>query len=196
MKRKIAMLLVGVAVISLLMGGTAYAYFSNTESSENNNFTAGTLNLVVNGVDPWDSTTFNVNNVEPDQSGVATMTVQNTGNVGGTLSFNIEDLIETGGTYPEPEQETAGANNADLGKTIRISLWIDANNNGRLDGAEVEMYNNTLFAAASAGPWNIGALNGGATNYVSMLWMVPASAGNEIMGDTCQFTLEFVLTQS
>jgi predicted ribosomally synthesized peptide with SipW-like signal peptide len=41
-----------VAVAALVVGGTI-AYFSDTEVSENNVFTAGTIDIAVNDQNPW-----------------------------------------------------------------------------------------------------------------------------------------------
>jgi spore coat-associated protein N len=46
MKKIIGLAISGLLLLALVAGGT-YAYFSDTETSSGNSFTAGTLNLVV-----------------------------------------------------------------------------------------------------------------------------------------------------
>jgi len=52
MMRKILISLMTIALVSALIGGGVYAYFSDIEQSTNNTFTAGTLNLKVSDADP------------------------------------------------------------------------------------------------------------------------------------------------
>lgn len=49
--KKILISLMTVAVVAGLVGGGAFAYFNDTETSKGNTFTAGTLDLKVNGGD-------------------------------------------------------------------------------------------------------------------------------------------------
>ena len=54
MKKILGLSIAVLLVTGLVVGGTL-AYFSDTETSTGNLFTAGTIDLEVNGTNPWTS---------------------------------------------------------------------------------------------------------------------------------------------
>ena len=52
MKKIIGLIIAALLVIAMVAGGTI-AYFSDTETSVGNVFTAGTIDLSINGQNPW-----------------------------------------------------------------------------------------------------------------------------------------------
>ena len=64
------------AVAAIAVGGTI-AYFSDTETSSGNTFTAGTLNLTVNTNDGTNTVVFNVSDVKPGDKGDGTWALVN-----------------------------------------------------------------------------------------------------------------------
>jgi hypothetical protein len=77
---------------------------------------------------------------------------------------------------------------------MMIDVWIDANGNGAIDGSEAAIYHGLLSGATTA--WNLGNLASGATTQVSIAYYIPTEVGNEIMGDTCTFSIGYTLTQN
>ena len=192
-KRKIAIGLIAVAIVAVFTSGAIYAYFNDTESSSGNSFTAGTLDLTVNGQNPWAQTVFSASNLAPGASGVSTMTLANSGSVGGTLTGTILNLNDAPGTTPEPEPTP---DHGELSANMQITVWVDANHNGVIDGTETAIYSGLLSGANNSAPWALGTLAGGATTYVSISYLIPTTVGNVIMGDICTFTIEYTLTQT
>jgi predicted ribosomally synthesized peptide with SipW-like signal peptide len=72
--KKILFSLVAMVMVIGLAGG-AFAYFSDTEQSTGNTFTAGTLDVTLSG------TPFNVTNMAPGDIETSTFTVTNAGNL-------------------------------------------------------------------------------------------------------------------
>ena len=137
----ILMSILMIGVVAMAAGAGTFAYFSDTETSEGNTFTAGTLNLKVGDVD---STTekINIPNLKPDDSGnAADWTVQNTGSITGDLNISISPITNNENTITEPEQD-AGDNTADegeLGSYLNVSIWLDMDQNGTWDADDIAL---------------------------------------------------------
>jgi predicted ribosomally synthesized peptide with SipW-like signal peptide len=72
--------LMGVMVMAVaggLIGGGLFAYFSDTETSTGNTFTAGTIDIGVDGENPWQET-FHME-VKPCEMGLVEFDIQNVG---------------------------------------------------------------------------------------------------------------------
>lgn len=177
---------------AVFSSGMIYAYFSDTETSPNNSFTAGTLDLKINNADDPVPATFTATNLAPGSHGNAKMTVSNVGTIGGTLTGRISAVTNSGGSNPEPEK-ALGADNGELGAAMTITIYLDANNNGAYDSGETLFYNTN---PAVSGTWNMGALAAGGSMEVSVYYNIPTTVGNEIMGDICTFSIEYTLTQA
>ena len=129
-----------IALACALIGGGIYAVFSDTEDSTGNVFTAGTLNLVpsTSGTGPvgkytvtagGDGINGNVvfTTLAPGDSGSITWTLQNDGNLDGTLTMaSTVTFVENGSN--EPESAVAGNNggsNGDLDEYMGVRLTRD-----------------------------------------------------------------------
>jgi|SRR5699024_10609518 len=106
----------GIGILSAafglsLIGGGTYAYFSDSEST-NNTFAAGTLDLTV---DP--STVIEVDNIKPGDSMVRNFELQNDG----SLDIN-KVLLETDYTIIDAN----GDNTDDFGEHIQVTFLYNA----------------------------------------------------------------------
>ncbi len=186
MKRKIAMLLVSATLAIALLGGGVYAYFSDSESANDNNFTAGTMDLTLND---GGAASISMANVKPGDSGLSMYTLRNVGTVNGNLQVSIANLQNLPGSNPEPE----GPNNADLAQSIHVHFWMD-DGDGIFNGAETYMYDGMLSGVTI--PSTSSLLTAGSSTYLAMAWGIDYnSVGNEIQGDLVNFDLVFTLTQ-
>ncbi len=93
--KKILGLGVVVLVVMGLVGGGTWAYFSDPEVSADNTFSAGTLDLDVNGQNIW-TTPLAFSDKKPGD--YVEMTMTNEGTLTGTLSLLINGLTEDDGT--------------------------------------------------------------------------------------------------
>ena len=180
------------------------SYYSDTETSVGNTFTAGTLDLKVwnssgNGAwvdDPnvpnvnylWNNM---VNNLKPGDSGTIIIPIKNAGTIDGYADIHIKNVVNSPGTTPEPEPTP---DNGELGSAIRVNISYDSDGDGNadktletgetLDNLECKTYTaSTVLAAGSTANWIID------------LW-IPSSVGNEIQGDSVTCDVEFSLNQA
>jgi len=106
-----------VAVLSVA-GVGSMAYFSDTETSSGNSFTAGTLDLKIwDGSDGWlddpvpavisaaylDSGIGLINNLKPGDEGTITVPIKNDGSVDGIASLQLTNLTDYENGVNEPE---------------------------------------------------------------------------------------------
>lgn len=104
--KKILMSVMVVALVSVVGYGATQAYFSDTETSEDNSFTSGVLDLQVEGEDSI--VPFTVTNIVPGETkGSTTYMMQNVGTVPGVVTMKVTNVRTEENTVHEPE-ESAG----------------------------------------------------------------------------------------
>ncbi|WP_435180332.1 TasA family protein [Halorussus sp. AFM4] len=106
-RRKVLGGLVTVGAASAATGAGTMALFSDSEQSTDNTIQAGTLDLTVGGSN---SSTLNVSNIAPGDSGRTAIQVNNAGSLGGSLDVNVSDVTPTD-RDPEPEQSRSPERN-------------------------------------------------------------------------------------
>jgi predicted ribosomally synthesized peptide with SipW-like signal peptide len=115
--KALLMSLMVIALVGGLVGGGLFAHFSDTETSEGNTFTAGTLDLTVDGTNELPSE--DVENMKPccwvkwEEHQLL-----NVGSLAGVLTAHLEITDEGGGANPEPE----GPNNSDLPDLLDVVI--------------------------------------------------------------------------
>jgi len=198
--KKILVSLMTIALMSALIGGGIYAYFSDTETSTGNTFTAGTLDLNLDGVNT-NVVKFTVDDVKPGDSSGGTWTVANVGNIPGYLDLESISVSEAIGTTTDPElADEGGPDTTQLGNYLMVHMFIDANNNGSWDSGETDIFGadgapvaiNTI-ASSYALDLSLGASGG--TNYITLLWSVGTTVDNRIQGDSVTLNITFELQQ-
>ena len=120
-------ILFAVMAVVLCLGlmGAAFAYFSDTETSSGNTFTAGTLDLVLSDDDETDldgvtATWMSPVGWAPGDTETATLTMKNVGSTGSYFVYlKPTDLVES--DFDTPESEPAGSSN-------NIADWINITN--------------------------------------------------------------------
>jgi predicted ribosomally synthesized peptide with SipW-like signal peptide len=123
MDKKILASMVVIGILALAMGYGTYSYFNDTETSTGNTFTAGTLDLKVNGTDdPIQA--FNISNLKPGDIAwpAETYVLTNNGSIAGNVTFCITgiEFLENGLTEPEKD---FGDNTEDKGE-LQDFLWL------------------------------------------------------------------------
>ena len=93
--KKITFMVVGILLVIGLIGAGTWAYFSDTETSEGNTFTAGTIDIALDGEDnggvAYATTYFNVANMAPGDTETAYLEINNTG----TLDLLFRGYLDT-----------------------------------------------------------------------------------------------------
>lgn len=209
MKKIIALTLAILLMIGIIGAGTLAA-FRNTEPSPDNAFAAGTLNLIVNGVDDGVGIAeFTVTNANPSQTGAGTWTLVNAGNLAGFIDLELISVTNAE-NYNAATDQAEAVDDADtsdltgggeLAANMDVVLFVDDGagggtaNNGIKDGTEATIYTGKLSSIAASYDQNL-ALAAGATTYISMTWSVALAVDNTIMGDSATLDLTFELAQT
>jgi predicted ribosomally synthesized peptide with SipW-like signal peptide len=204
MKKIIGLSIAALLIIGIVAVGT-YAYFSDTAASTGNTWTAGTLTLglVTTGaatnatasVSPAGSinNSMQFTNVKPGSSGTITWTLNNTGNVPGTLTLVSATTFGQGGAPNAPEAAAETALGGVKGLDTGITIWVTRDGTDILGSTGTYVAMSGLQAALNL------ELNKTITIGTPMVyilnWQVPTSVGNEIQGDTAQLDITFTLNQ-
>lgn len=141
MTKKILMCVMVLAISITMVVGATTAYFSDKETNNGNTFTAGTLDLLINGEND-NLVLYNVEKMVPDNEGYKSYTLKNTGNVDGYLNITKITVTEKENGLTEPEWEAGDRtpNEGELGRFLRLFLYIDNDseqNNGYSIGDEI-----------------------------------------------------------
>jgi len=194
MNKVLASLLM-IGMVAAMAGAGTFAYFTDTETSTGNVFTAGTLDLVVNEENPV-SSHFELENVQPSDNATDKVNLTNIGTCDGYLSMWIENLTDDDNGLTEPEETdgdtTGGADpEGELSPNLCIQIW-DYNGN--------EHYNDTLanFAATHGNEstqLDLGDLSAGQSRMFTVGYYVPSDVGNIIQSDSSTFDIVVDLLQ-
>jgi predicted ribosomally synthesized peptide with SipW-like signal peptide len=197
--RKIAIGILAIGIVAALSGGMIYAYFTDSDKSENNEFTAGKLFLQLNdGVTKTVTPALGTfDNMQPGDSGTGSITVKNAGTVDGYVTFKFSDFGETDGLptevdgtdLPDPSKpQTLGGN---LGTVITVKYGDGGSKTVELG----DDFFTTIMAEIEDDEYHF-ALPAGESLTIEISWSIATSVGNEIQGDSLSFDIEFTLTQS
>jgi len=216
MKKILLSLSIITAVAALVIGGT-FAYFSDTETSTGNTFTAGTLNL--NLTDTSDdgteseTVTWVFSDIAPGASGGGQrLTVQNTGSLDGYIDLSGITVTNTDPTNPESEP-VADRGVGQLGANLKVQIWLDTDNDGVVNlDADGKLAEESIYPAAAIGADNPGVtgvldniassydldepLDDGTSKYISLLWVLPSGTGNAVQGDVVSLSFTVELDQT
>jgi len=201
--KKILISVMTVAVVAGLIGAGAFAYFNDTETSTGNTFSAGTIDISVNGQNPWTETfTHLLTNLKPCQKVWITTIVKNEGNNTLELWKHIKVVECTGGisVYPvgapvcssEPEYVEGGGpgsyvEKCDIDTAIGYSLKIN-------DVVIIAQDAETLKTMHCV--WKkIATLAPGASVKVEQDYHMLADTTNWAQGDTCEFDITYYAEQ-
>jgi spore coat-associated protein N len=165
-----------------LVGGGAFAYFSDVETSTGNSFAAGTLDLKLDNAD-GNVVAFAVANTYPSASGTYTYDLDNPGSLPGYLDIVVA-VSDLGGTTSEPELNVDSGNLGDLSANMDIVVTIGV----------TQVYAGSLLGWNGNHEYDYLIAAGGTTT-VKVDWLIPAAVGNVIQGDSTTVDLTFEFNQ-
>ena len=209
--KKILISLAVVGVVSAIVIGGTVAYFSDTETSEGNTFTAGTIDLTITGESQI--LPFSLGDMKPGYNEIVTKKIIVTSNpsnvwmrIGnfftGTGIENESECKAEGGTWDGSCSNNAEKNDLDNQIYYDLSVCIDSNDNGICDGYLEEIIysfdEKDLETLASLEdkwiPLKM-SLSPGIPLLVMQSFHFNEQAGNEYQGDILTFDEEFVAYQ-
>jgi hypothetical protein len=178
----------------------------DNESSLNNNFTAGTINLSVLNA-PYSTDLVFPQGIKPGDSCYEYEIINNVGSLPGNLSMSLQNLSETDiATKFYPNGNPSGA----LGNDLQMALWIDTMHNGPtfISGDILLQPSGTFINNTSSltyySPFNynntqwtqIITMNNTDSYDVYRTWSLPYIVGNEVQGDSLIFDINYTLNQT
>lgn len=194
-RRRFLASLATVGSASAASGAGTAAFFTDSETSQNNQITAGTLNLMLGGND--ETVEFLVEeNIEPGDSGSMDLPIQNAGTVPGYLTVEVESFrnYENGLAGNEGSRDDSGGDPGEGKGELQNHLQVSA---GFQD--EPEPWFDSEQAASALGKDDVYdpelELGSDHTATFQFTWVVPSETGREVRSDSIEFELKFNLTQ-
>ncbi|MFH1457074.1 MAG: TasA family protein [Patescibacteria group bacterium] len=194
---KIALSLVMIASVGAIVIGATGAYFSDTEASVGNTFTAGTLDLNIEG-DNVNTIMFTVADLAPGSSGFGKVVLDNVGNMDGFLDISFLNLISDDMLCNDPESDvdsTCSDAEGELLENLDVLACIDDGDDICGGAGDTEVYNGkaNLMGIDELADY---ALTKGSSVVFRLEWSIDSSVGNIIQSDTAGFDIEFELAQT
>jgi len=207
-KKILVSLSVIAAVAAIAIGGTV-AYFSDTETSTGNTFTAGTIDISIDGQNPW-TNKFTMADMKPCYTDYINFVVRNDLSDPNPVNVwkKLYEIVETTGTVSEPEcTEEGGTWNVtctgnternNLSSVIWYDLYVEV-----YDGSNNLLFWQTIYEDADMksiaeifGVMNevekgvyLGMIPAGGYMKVTQSYHMAPNAGNEYQGDTMTFDI-------
>lgn len=146
----------GLAVVLLMALTGASAYYIDTETSEDNLFEAGTLDLTCDGNNGTNTVKFTVHNFQPGNQPIRTWTLCNIGSVDGYLDLENIAVTSYENVCTEPEIEAGdgtcgnpGQGKGELQNLIGMDLFWDYDCNGWYGSGDSTIYSSGSSPAGS-----------------------------------------------
>lgn len=192
------LLLSGLAIL-LAMGlmGASFAYFSDTETSEGNTFTAGTFGLELDGLSlpmhAWNMVPGYYINPPPFPN-LETHGVQNVGTIAGEVWFTMENLAKPTGTYAEPTEpaHSRDVTAEEFAEVLHIKIWADYLSPYLVFTEDEVVYEGSLLNLKEAGSDRFPiAAAGEERDYVVCQFVVwlPSDVGNDYQADGVEWDI-------
>ena len=207
MNSKILLSVASIAAAGALIIGATFAYFSDTETSNNNTFTAGSLDLTVDGNNGVNTVKFNLSNMKPLDSPIyPSYVIRNAGSVTGYLDLESISFVSDENSCIEPETEAGdttcdnpGVGQGELGEAIHAQMWLDETCNG-MDPSDTNVLptDSLVNTVPSHFSTNYPLAAGDQVCFLSKFsyYGLPSSVDNKTMGDSMAFNMTFELAQT
>ncbi len=188
-----------IAAVGAIVIGATGAYFSDTEVSSGNTFTAGTLDLNINE-DNIAVLMFSESNLTPNSSGSEEVNLENVGNLDGFLDISFLNLVNDDVSCNDPESDvdtTCGSGEVgELADNLDILAYLDENDNDVYNaGTDVLVYEGKAVNIAGE-QLSDQALDGDDIKNFRLEWSIDTTVGNIIQSDNTSFDVEFELAQT
>ena len=203
LNKKMLLSLLVIGVVSVSAGAGTWAYFTDTETSEDNTFTAGTLDLLVNGINPGETNyAFDESDLYPGWEDTYAVTFTNDGSINAAeLLMDITNTMNFENGFEDPEVDDGEGDDGvsgdptygvvgDLGENMNLKIEEYDSTGTTLIGTPYDLPLNNFVTL------NLGALDAGETRYFLLTGSIDGvTVGNEIQGDSIVFDFEFALNQ-
>ncbi len=208
MNKLLTSLLMIIIATSLVATGT-YAYFSDTEVSTDNTFTAGTFDLTVDEAnDPDVTTKVTLEDMAPgDWESIGPIELKNVGTIDGIADLHFNNVVDeedgidsetgvyAGSSDSEFTEDPTGAV-YDISNQIWVDVWFDGDQDGVLeDGELIYADGEVTLNELEDVDFDIGNLPAGDTADLYLSFHLDSSTDNTYQGDCTTFDIEFTMHQ-
>jgi predicted ribosomally synthesized peptide with SipW-like signal peptide len=207
MDAKILASLMVIGLVASAIGVGTYAYFSDTETSSGNTFTAGSLDLQVDidgaWKNPWVGPFFDFTNVKPGDHGEKTISLHVDNDAWAWVKIYNLHNDDNGLTEPESEVDTTGgADQGELAQKLHFKIWADADCDNILDSGETILTEGSGITQCVVWPIDGGPETGiqpltASHNYcIGVAWDIPNTVDNIIQSDSYTGDIAFYAVQA
>jgi len=125
--KKILLSLIIIGAVGAVVAGVTTAYFSDTETAVGNTITAGTIDIEINGENPW-TTAMSIGDLKPGETDYMNLGIENVGMNPVNISKKLFNIVGTGGAIAfcgvssEPEFVAEGGM-PDSSSSCGSSVW-------------------------------------------------------------------------
>lgn len=189
-KMVIGLIIAFMLAVSMTSVGV-FAYFSDTETSTDNQFTAGTLDLKTDDADGVSQTLYATNLAPGNTVGPSTIALKNAGSIDGSTVDIAFSYVENDGSPNSVNMgtdDTAGMLEVTIlnyGGTSLLSSVNDSNSNGYID----------VHDLADDGLPERSGINASATKDFEIAVQLRSDTGNDFQADGINTTMTFTLNQ-
>ena len=191
-------ILASLAVIAALVGIGAFAWFSDVETSNDNSFTAGSLDLVLDGNNGTNVVKWTVGPMRPGNQPKGTFKLENKGTLTGYLDLENITVTSAENEIIEPEANAGDVTDTigELQDVLNLRLFYDADCDGWIGTGETVFFNDKVGTIAASYDQNIPISAGGYTCITGIYdwWSTPDD--NKAMTDAFELDITFELGQT
>ena len=192
-----------IGAASAVAGAGTMAAFSDTEESNNNLVSAGTLDLEPAGSSDGGAFNMSVSGLAPDDSGqeVGYLNLENAGSIDGTLDYEITDWTDNENGLLDPEQDAGdttggnpGAGNGELSNVLEFQAFLDRTpGNGRDE--DVALTSGWVPLTTGRVQTDV-PVSAGETVRIWVDARIPSGTGNAVQSDGVEIDAAFYLDQA
>lgn len=219
MSRRILASLMIIGLVGVGLGSTTMAMFNDSETSSDNQFTAGELDLRIDWEESYNGEQIETQNLTNDPGAIFDFEDLKPGDHGeATISLHLEDnpgwvwmnLNQTSNwdnacTEPERAAEGQCGSTGELDEELEFVIWADDGDNVLQDDENVifegtadeleDQSSEGVFLDGNPSTEQIDAFEGEETGYIGVKWNLPLETGNHIQGDSVSYDVSFYTEQ-
>jgi predicted ribosomally synthesized peptide with SipW-like signal peptide len=207
MNRNILVSMVIIGLVAGTVGVSTTAYFNDTETSSDNTFTTGGLDLKVG----WDQTyngeernsqnltddpgpIFNLEDVKPGDKGEATVNLQIYDNPG-HIWMRVKETADEEVKITEPERDLGDTDpDGELDDELKFKIWKDDGDNVK-EAEEETIFEGTAREMAESDLGDGKYIDTSTNSHIGVKWWLPKDVGNRVQKDRVGYDFDFYTEQ-
>ena len=209
MNKKIILSLSVIAAVAAIVVGGTMAYFSDTEKSAGNTFTAGTIDISVDGHNPWSETAaYTLDDMKPGYVDHTNFVIKNKGTNPANITKSITGISDDENGIDEPEcvaysgswdgstcSGGTAVNNLQNVITYDLSVVVKDSNSNPIWNQTLYNNDKTIAEIQAVGGMFLGMIPVGGTMEVTESYHMLKGAGNKYQSDKMTFNITLVAEQ-